>query len=371
VGIAKSVDLNAAPKSVAARAITVTLFAPSAMIIVTREDATEDQIAHILERIAEWGLKAEVSRGAMRTVIGVIGAEDSIREKPIAAIPGVESVTPVLKPYKLVAREFRGGNPSQVRIGNVTVGGNEVILMSGPCSVESREQIIGIAGEVQKAGARILRGGAFKPRTSPYAFQGLGVQGLQFLADAREATGLPVITEIMDTKDLAVIEQYADCLQIGARNMQNFALLKEVGRSKLPVMLKRGMSATIKDLLMSAEYILSEGNFNVLLCERGIRTFETYTRNTLDLNAVPVLKKETHLPVVVDPTHGIGLREHVVPMALAAVAAGADAIMVEVHNAPEHARSDGEQALLPSEYVELVRRIRKVAHAIDRDLASN
>jgi 3-deoxy-7-phosphoheptulonate synthase len=338
------------------------------MIIVTREDATEDQISHILERIAEWGLKAEVSRGALRTVIGVIGPEDAIREKPIAAIPGVESVTPVLKPYKLVAREFRGGNASQIAVGNVTIGDGKVVLMSGPCSVESREQIVGIARDVKKAGARILRGGAFKPRTSPYAFQGLGVQGLELLREAREATGLPVITEIMDTKDLGVIEQYADCLQIGARNMQNFALLKEVGRSKLPVLLKRGMSATIKDLLMSAEYILSEGNFNVLLCERGIRTFETYTRNTLDLNAVPVLKKETHLPVVVDPTHGIGLREHVLPMALAAVAAGADAIMVEVHNAPEHARSDGEQALVPDEYDDLVRRVRKVAQAIGRDL---
>jgi 3-deoxy-7-phosphoheptulonate synthase len=306
-----------------------------------------------------------VSRGAVRVVIGVIGPEDSIREKPIAAIPGVESVTPVLKPYKLVAREFRGMN-SKVKIGNVVVGGEEIVLMSGPCSVESREQIVGIASEVKKAGAKILRGGAFKPRTSPYSFQGLGVEGLKLLAEARDATGLPVITEIMDTKDLDVIEKYADCLQVGARNMQNFSLLKEVGRSKLPVMLKRGLSATIKDLLMSAEYILSEGNFNVLLCERGIRTFETYTRNTLDLNAVPVLKAETHLPVVVDPTHGIGLREHVASMALAAVAAGADAIMTEVHNSPEFAKSDGEQALLPHEYTDLVQRVRKVAEAVGR-----
>ena len=218
--------------------------------------------------------------------------KDSIREKPIAAIPGVESVTPVLKPYKLVAREFRGGNDSVVKIGDVAIGGRELVIMSGPCSVESqRADHLHRRATCAKAGARVLRGGAFKPRTSPYAFQGLGVDGLKLLAEAREETGLPVITEIMDTKDLDVIEQYADCLQVGARNMQNFSLLKEVGRSKLPVMLKRGMSATIKDLLMSAEYILSEGNFNVLLCERGIRTFETYTRNTLDLNAVPVLKK--------------------------------------------------------------------------------
>ena len=336
------------------------------MIIVTEPGATEQQVQHIIERIVQWGLKAEVSRGALRTVIGVIGPEDAIREKPIAAIPGVESVTPVLKPYKLVAREFRGGNASAVKIGNVTVGGPEVVIISGPCSVENREQISAIAGAIKEAGAKVLRGGAFKPRTSPYAFQGLGVEGLRLLAEARAQTGLPVVTEIMDTKDLAVIEEYADCLQVGARNMQNFALLKEVGRSRLPVMLKRGMSATIKDLLMSAEYILNEGNFNVLLCERGIRTFETYTRNTLDLNAVPVLKKETHLPVVVDPTHGIGLREHILPMALAAVAAGADAIMIEVHNSPELAKSDGEQALLPTEFRDLVERVRKVAQAIGR-----
>jgi 3-deoxy-7-phosphoheptulonate synthase len=337
------------------------------MIIVTKPDATEEQVQHILDRIKEWGLKAEVSRGAVRVVIGVIGPEDSIREKPIAAIPGVESVTPVLKPYKLVAREFRGMD-SIVKIRDVAVGGSAIVVMSGPCSVENREQITSIAADIKKAGAKILRGGAFKPRTSPYSFQGLGVDGLKLLAEAREATGLPVITEIMDTKDIEVIEKYADCLQVGARNMQNFSLLKEVGRSRLPVMLKRGMSATIKDLLMSAEYILSEGNFNVLLCERGIRTFETYTRNTLDLNAVPVLKAETHLPVVVDPTHGIGLREHVTSMALAAVAAGADAIMCEVHNSPELAKSDGEQALLPHEFADLIARARKVADAVGRSI---
>ena len=336
------------------------------MIIVTRPDATEEQIQHIVDRITEWGLKTEVSRGAVRVVIGVIGPEDVIREKPLAAIPGVESVTPVLKPYKLVAREFRGTN-SLVKIGNVEVGGKEVVFMSGPCSVESREQIVSIAKDIKKAGAKILRGGAFKPRTSPYTFQGLGVDGLKLLAEAREETGLPVITEIMDTKDLEVIEKYADCLQIGARNMQNFSLLKEVGRSKLPVMLKRGMSATVKDLLMSAEYILSEGNFNVLLCERGIRTFETYTRNTLDLNAVPVLKAETHLPVVVDPTHGVGLHEFIPAMALASVAAGADALMIEVHNSPELAKSDGEQALLPGEFSDLIQRLRAVAAAIGRE----
>jgi 3-deoxy-7-phosphoheptulonate synthase len=242
--------------------------------------------------------------------------------------------------------------------------------MAGPCSVESESQITTIAKEVSKAGARVLRGGAFKPRTSPYSFQGLGKLGLQFLAEARRATGMPVITEVMDTKDLDLVCEYADCLQVGARNMQNFSLLREVGRTKLPVMLKRGMAATIKDLLMSAEYIVSEGNFNVLLCERGIRTFETMTRNTLDLNAVPVLKAETHLPVVVDPTHGIGLRDFIPSMALAAVAAGADSIMVEVHNAPEQAKSDGEQALLPSDFEDLVARVRSVASAVGREMSS-
>ena len=337
------------------------------MIIITKPNTTEQQIDHIVERITGWGLRCEVSRGESRVVIGVIGEEDLIREMPLAAIPGVESVTPVLKPYKLVSYEFRRMH-SPVAIGGVSVGGLDVVVMSGPCSVESREQIVSIAKEVKAAGASILRGGAFKPRTSPYSFQGLGVEGLKMLAEAREVTGMPVITEIMDTKDLEAVEEYADCLQVGARNMQNFSLLKEVGRSTLPVMLKRGMSATIKDLLMSAEYILSEGNFNVILCERGIRTFETYTRNTLDLNAIPILKAETHLPVVVDPTHGIGLSEHVAAMAVASVAAGADGLMVEVHNSPEHAKSDGEQALLPEEFACLMSRVRAVAQAVGRGL---
>jgi len=337
------------------------------MIIITKPGVTDAQLEHIVDRIHEWGLKTEVSRGELRVVIGVIGPEDVIREKPIAAIPGVESVTPVLKAYKLVAYEFRGMR-SVVKVGDVPVGGEALAIMAGPCSVESREQILSIAKIARDGGAKILRGGAFKPRTSPYTFQGLGKLGLELLAEARQETGLPVITEVMDTKDLDMVAEYADCLQVGARNMQNFSLLKEVGRSRLPVMLKRGMSATIKDLLMSAEYILSEGNFNVLLCERGIRTFETMTRNTLDLNAIPVLKAETHLPVVVDPTHGIGLREHVTTMALASVAAGADALMVEVHNSPELAKSDGEQALLPAEFNDLVQRVRAVAQAVGRSV---
>ena len=337
------------------------------MIIVTQPAVTDAQIDHIVGRVEEFGLKAEILRGSHRVVIGVIGSEDVIREKPLAAIPGVESVFTVMKPYKLVAQN--GAAPPPVSVGGVPIGtGQKVVLISGPCSVESKEQLLSIATSVKKAGARILRGGAFKPRTSPYSFQGLGEDGLRFLADARAETGLPIITEIMDTRDLAVIEKYADCLQIGARNMQNFSLLKEVGRSRLPVLLKRGLSATINELLMSAEYILSEGNPNVLLCERGIRTFETMTRNTLDLNAVPILKAKTRLPVVVDPTHGIGLRDYIPQMALAAVAAGADALMIEVHDDPERARSDGDQALVPAIFEDLVRRIRAVAAAVGRDV---
>ena len=337
------------------------------MIIITQPAVTDAQIDHIVDRVEEFGLEAHIMRGAQRVVIGVIGPEDLIREKPLAAIPGVESVHIVLKPYRLVARN--GATPPPVTIGDVPIGtGQKVVLISGPCSVESKEGLLSIADSVKKAGARVLRGGAYKPRTSPYSFQGLGEDGLRFLADARAATGLPIITEIMDTRDLAVIEKYADCLQIGARNMQNFSLLKEVGRSKLPVMLKRGLSATIHDLLMSAEYILSEGNPNVILCERGIRTFETMTRYTLDLNAVPILKAKTRLPVVVDPTHGIGLRDYIPQMALAAVAAGADALMIEVHDEPERARSDGDQALMPAIFEDLVRRIRAVANAVGRDV---
>jgi 3-deoxy-7-phosphoheptulonate synthase len=338
------------------------------MIIITQPTVTDAQIDHIVARIEEFGLRSQVMRGETRVVIGVIGPDELVREKPLGAIPGVESVVPVMKPYKLVAQE-NGSLPPPVSIGDVKIGsGQRVVLISGPCSVESKERLLAIANAVKKAGARVLRGGAFKPRTSPYSFQGLGEDGLRYLAQARAATGLPIITEIMDTRDLERVERYADCLQIGSRNMQNFALLKEVGRSRLPVMLKRGFSATINDLLLSAEYILSEGNPRVLLCERGIRTFETMTRNTLDLNAVPILKAKTRLPVVVDPTHGVGLRDFVPQMSLAAVAAGADALMIEVHDDPEHARSDGEQALRPDAFADLVRRIRAVAEAVGREV---
>ncbi len=321
------------------------------MIIIAQPNATEEQIKRLVTRVREFGLDAQISRGASRVIIGVIGPEALLREKPLAAMPGVEAIVPVLKPYKLASCESRGA--SSVSIGGVSMGRNEdVVLISGPCSVESRE----------------LRGGAFKPRTSPYSFQGLREDGLRFLAEARAETDLPVITEIMDPRDLSVVEKYADCLQVGTRNMQNFSLLKEVGRSRLPVLLKRGFSATINDLIMSAEYILSEGNMNVILCERGIRTFETATRYTLDLGAVPLLKSKTHLPVIVDPTHAIGLREFVPQMSLAALAAGADGLMIEVHDSPELAKSDGDQALTPEIFADLVPRLRAVAAAIGRKL---
>lgn len=338
------------------------------MIIITQPTATEEQIEQIVARVQAFGLEAQVSRSESRVIVGIVGPEELVREKLLSTMPGVEAVVPVAKPYRLASYEVRGA-ASTVEICGVSIGcDSAVVLICGPCSVESREQIFSVARKVKDAGARILRGGAFKPRTSPYSFQGLREEGLRFLAEARNETGLPVITEIMDARDLAIVERYADCLQIGARNMQNFSLLKEVGRSHLPVLLKRGFSATLDELIMSAEYILSEGNMNVLLCERGIRTFETATRYTLDLSAVPILKAKTHLPVVVDPTHGVGLRAFVPQMSVAAVAAGADAIMLEVHDTPDVAKSDGEQALVPETLSKLLPRLRAVANAIGRDL---
>jgi len=338
------------------------------MMIVMKPNATEEEIEHVLARVRSVGARAHVSKGEEVTVIGAIGDREHVARLELEGAPGVSQVVPILKPYKLSSSQLRGGARSVFEIGGRRIGGEHFALIAGPCTVESREQVLETARVVKEGGAAMFRGGAYKPRTSPYAFQGLGQEGLRLLAEAKEQYGMPIVTELMDVRDLEAVLEVADVLQIGARNMQNFALLKEVGRSKLPVMLKRGMSATIKDLLMSAEYILSEGNFNVLLCERGIRTFETYTRNTLDLNAVPVLKRETHLPVIVDPTHGIGLREHVPAMALAAIAAGADGLMIEVHDSPELAKSDGEQALLPDEFGDLVKRIRAVAEAVGREV---
>jgi 3-deoxy-7-phosphoheptulonate synthase len=337
------------------------------MIIVLKARVTDEEVAQVCRRIEALGLTAHLSRGTERTIIGAIGDERILLDKAIEALPMVEKVLPVLKPYKLASREFHPEN-TVVDVAGVPVGGRRLAVVAGPCSVESREMLFEVARDVQAAGAHLLRGGAFKPRTSPYAFQGLGEEALRYLAEARRETGLPVVTELMDPRETSLVLKYADVVQVGARNMQNFRLLKEVGMHQRPVILKRGMSSTVHELLMSAEYIMSEGNYNVILCERGIRTFEDATRNTLDLSAVPVLKQLTHLPVVVDPSHGTGKWELVAPMARAAVAAGADGIMVEVHPRPEEALSDGPQALLPSRFREMMSELRRVAEAIDRTL---
>ncbi|OGW29012.1 MAG: 3-deoxy-7-phosphoheptulonate synthase [Nitrospirae bacterium GWC2_57_13] len=337
------------------------------MIIVLKPDTTREQMDHIIEKLTGLGLKAHVSAGTERTVIGAIGDERILRTIPLEAFPGVEKVLPILKPFKLASRDFKQEN-SVIRIGGAEIGGRKLVVMAGPCAVESREQLLEIAGEVKGAGAAFIRGGAFKPRTSPYSFQGLEEEGLKYLAEARQKTGLPVVTEVMDPRDIELIVKYADVLQIGARNMQNFRLLKEVGTYRKPVLLKRGISATIKEWLMSAEYIMSEGNHDVILCERGIRTYETETRNTLDLSAVPVLKQLTHLPVIVDPSHAVGKWELVPPMARAAVAAGADGLLIEVHSNPEEALCDGEQSLKPKMFRQLMSEMRVIAQAVGRDL---
>ncbi len=335
------------------------------MIIVLRARATDEEVAQVCRRIEALGLTPHLSRGVERTIIGAIGDERILLDKAIEALPMVEKVLPILKPYKLASREFHPEN-SVVAVDGVRIGDRCLAVVAGPCSVESREMLLSVAKEVQTAGAHLLRGGAFKPRSSPYAFQGLGEEALRYLAEAKRETGMPVVTELMDPREAPMILRYADIIQVGARNMQNFRLLKELGMHQTPVLLKRGMSSTIRELLMSAEYILSEGNYNVILCERGIRTFEDATRNTLDLSAVPVLKQLTHLPVVVDPSHGTGKWDLVAPMALAAVAAGADGVMVEVHPRPEEALSDGPQALLPSRFHRLMADLRKVAEAVGR-----
>lgn len=337
------------------------------MIIVLRPDATESQIKHLVGKVKSLGLKPLISKGIERTIIGVIGEEDILRVQPLEVFPGVEKVMPILAPYKLVSREFRHEN-TIVNVNGVKVGGKKIVVMAGPCSVETRELLIQIAKSVKKSGAAILRGGAFKPRTSPYSFQGLGEEGLKYLKEARVKTGLPVITEIMDVRDLPLIEKYADILQVGARNMQNFNLLKEIGFSKKPILLKRGMSSTIKELLMSAEYILANGNFNVMLCERGIRTFEEETRFTLDLSAIPALKKLTHLPVIIDPSHGTGKWGYVPSMAKAAIAAGADGLLIEVHPKPEEAFSDGIQSLLPENFDKMMKELKSIAKVIGREI---
>lgn len=339
-------------------------------IIVLKQEATEEEIRHIVKRLESRDLKANVSRGTERTIIGVIGDTSKVSEEEedaIRAAAGVENVVRIVKPYKLASREFRKEN-TEINVKGTIIGGRKIPVMAGPCAVENRTVLTSIAEKVRSAGAAFLRGGAYKPRTSPYSFQGLGEEGLSYLAEASEKTGLPVITEIMDPRDLDVIVKYADIIQIGARNMQNFRLLLEVGSARKPVLLKRGLSSTIKEWLMSAEYIMSRGNHEVMLCERGIRTFETATRNTLDLSAVPVLKQLTHLPVVVDPSHGVGKWDLVAPMAKAAVAAGADALIIEVHTNPEEAMSDGEQSLRPGHFEKLMDELKSVAASVGREI---
>ncbi|MBM2836584.1 MAG: aroF [candidate division NC10 bacterium] len=337
------------------------------MIIVLKPHATEAEVAQVIRKIESFGLAAHISKGTERTIIGAIGDERVLQEGQLEAFPFVEKVLPVLKPYKLASREFRPEG-SVVNVDGVLVGGRRVVVMAGPCAVEGREGLLETARSVKAAGGHILRGGAYKPRTSPYTFQGLGEEGLKYLAEAKRETGLPIVTELMDTREASVVYEYADLVQIGARNMQNFKLLKEVGSRQKPVLLKRGMSSTVKELLLAAEYIMSEGNYDVILCERGIRTFEDATRNTLDLSVVPLIKQLSHLPVIVDPSHATGKWDLVPPMALAAVAAGADGIMVEVHPRPEEALSDGPQALLPSTFAKLMNDLGTLASAVGRTL---
>ena len=346
------------------------------MIIITRPGISDAELDAIRERIEQRGMRTHLSRGVERTIIGCIGDESLLAEVPLRSLPGVEDVVPVLKPYKLASREFAAA-PTVVRAGDdgargglvAQFGGRALAVIAGPCSVEGAEMLHETARAVRAAGASMLRGGAFKPRTSPYAFQGLGASALRMLADVRRASGLPVVTEVMDPRQIDPVAEHADMLQVGARNMQNFSLLSELGRVRRPVLLKRGLSATIKELLMAAEYIMAQGNRDVVLCERGIRTFENATRNTLDVAAVPVLKRETHLPVIVDPSHAGGVADLVAPLSFAAIAAGADGLIVEVHPDPATALSDGDQSLGFDKFRELMTRLRAFAAAADRTLA--
>lgn len=334
------------------------------MIVVMERGATEADIALVEEKLKEQGFAIHLSRGVSRTIIGAIGDRNRVNFETLEALPGVEKVVAILKPFKLAAREFKEED-TVVEVGSQKVGGGSFQIIAGPCAIESREQFLEVAMMVKEAGATMLRGGAFKPRTSPYSFQGLEEEGLEILAEAREMTGLPVVTEVMDPRLVPVVSEYADVLQIGARNMQNFFLLREVGKTDKPVLLKRGPSATVEEWIMAAEYIMSSGNHRVIFCERGIRTFETYTRNTLDLSAVPLIKSLTHLPIIVDPSHGTGKWKLVTPMALAAVGAGCDGIMVEVHQNPAEALSDGPQSLKPDKFEQLVKKVKRLRLAIE------
>jgi 3-deoxy-7-phosphoheptulonate synthase len=339
------------------------------MIIVLKAGTAGREIAQVEEKIKSYGLTAHVSRGVERTIIGAIGDERKMQPEAFEGMECVEKVLRILKPYKIVSRDFQKED-TVVTVRGQRIGGGTVALFAGPCSVEGREMMLGIGGQVASFGASFLRGGAFKPRTSPYAFQGMGEEGLRYLAEAREETGLPVATELMDPRDIDVVVKYTDVIQIGARNMQNFRLLTEVGRLDTPVILKRGLSATIMEWLMSAEYIASEGNRQIILCERGVRTFESATRNTFDVSAIPVVKGLSHLPVIADPSHATGQMILVEPLAAAAIAAGADGVMVEVHHDPESALSDGPQSLRPEAFGEMSARLRKIADAVGKRLGS-
>jgi 3-deoxy-7-phosphoheptulonate synthase len=337
------------------------------MIVILKQGATRAQMDNIIARIEQMGCGVEVSQGEERTVIGIIGNGRRLEREQIELMEGVERTVPIMRPFKRASRDFHPQD-TILKLNGVSIGGQRLVVMAGPCAVESREQLLETALAVKEAGAQVLRGGAYKPRTSPYSFQGMGEQGLRLLAEVREQTGLLVVTEVIDPTLVPLVSAYADILQIGARNMQNYALLHAVGEAQKPVLLKRGMMSTVEELLMAAEYILSHGNGRIILCERGIRTFETYTRNTMDINALPLLKQLSHLPVVADPSHATGKWELVESVSRAAIAAGADGLIVEVHPRPEEAVSDGAQSLKPSRFVELMRSLRPVAEAVGRSL---
>ena len=337
------------------------------MIIVLKPHSTQEMIRHVLARIEELGFTPHLSQGVSRTIIGVIGDEDRLQAEPLEAIEGVEQVVPILKPFKLASREFHPED-SIFDIKGIKVGGGHLMMIAGPCAIESESRLIEIAEKVKEAGANVLRGGAFKPRTSPYSFQGMGEDGLKILKAAGERFGMPVVTEVMDPRQVDLVVEYTDIIQIGARNMQNFDLLKEVGRTRTAVLLKRGMSATVKDLLMSAEYVLAQGNMRVILCERGVRSFEDSTRNMLDLSIVPNAKGQSHLPIIVDPSHATGRPDLIPSMARASIAAGADGVHVEVHSCPEKALSDGPQALLPAQYSRLMDELRQLAELMGKTI---
>ncbi|MEX0980191.1 MAG: 3-deoxy-7-phosphoheptulonate synthase [Gemmatimonadota bacterium] len=338
------------------------------MLVVMKNSASQEEIGVVVETIRAWGYDARPIPGRQRTAIGLIGNDGRVESGRLEGLPGVLEVIPVSHPYKQVSREWRAEDTIVTLPNGTRIGGREVAVMAGPCAVEGEAQIMGIAHQLREMGATVLRGGAFKPRTSPYSFSGMGLEGLKLLARARTATGMAIVTEALDPESVDVVAEYADVIQIGARNMQNYTLLRRVGRAGKPVLLKRGMSATITELLLAAEYLLAEGNGDVILCERGVRSFDTQTRNLLDLTAIPVVKALSHLPIIADPSHGTGVRSKVTPMALAAVAAGADGLMVEVHPDPAVAMSDGAQSLYPEQFRELMSRVRGVAHAIDREL---